>query len=274
MMDRQRYEAVVVGSGPNGLAAAITIAERGGSVLVYEAAPICGGGMRTAELTLPGFQHDVCSAVHPLAVSSPFLRKLPLEKHGTQWIASPNELAHPLGDAAAVLYRSVEKTAAGLGEDAESYEKLMRPWVKMGDALFEEVLQPMLHWPQHPFKLAKFGLEAIQSGRGFADRKFRSEKARAFFAGLAGHSMIPLNWCASSAIALILAVAGHIRGWPIPRGGSQSITNAMVSYLRSLGGRGSHRSEDRIARSAATQSVDFFGCNAEAIFKNRWKSSR
>ena len=231
------YDAVVVGSGPNGLAAAITIARRGGSVLVLEAAPRIGGGMCTEELTLPGFRHDVCSAVHPMGINSPFLRTLSLEKEGLQWILPPAELAHPLDDGSAVLLeRSVDGTSVGLGEDAQSYRDLMSPLVSHADALFDEVMRPMLHFPKHPLLLARFGLSALQPARKLAERKFRSPHARALFAGIAAHSTIPLSWKGSSATALMLMVAGHARGWPIPQGGSQSISAALASHLQTLGG--------------------------------------
>ncbi len=233
----KQYNAVIVGSGPNGLSAAITIAEQGGSVLVLEAADEIGGGTRTSALTMPGFSHDVCSTVHPLAISSPFFRRLPLKKHGLEWIQPPSEFAHPLDDGTAVLLnRSVEETAAGLGEDAEAYQKLMKPLTSRAEELIGEVMQPLLRFPKHPLLLARFGFSAIQSAQKLAKTRFHGARARALFAGVAAHSMIPLSWPGSSAIGLILGVAGHLRGWPIPRGGSRSISQALASYLRALGG--------------------------------------
>ncbi|MBC7387438.1 MAG: NAD(P)/FAD-dependent oxidoreductase [Cryobacterium sp.] len=233
----KRYDAVVVGSGPNGFAAAITVAERGGSVLLLEGSESLGGGMRTKELNLPGFHHDVCSTAHPLGVSSPFFRKLPLADHGLEWIFAPSELAHPLDDGSAVmLERSLDKTAAGLGVDGDIYREIMSPLLEHGDSLLEEILQPILHLPKHPLLLAQFGLKALRSADGFARAKFQGERARAIFGGIAAHSMIPLSHSGSSAIALVLSMAGHLRGWPVAKGGSGSITQALRSYLISLGG--------------------------------------
>ena len=232
------YDAVIVGSGPNGLAAAITVAQNGGSVLVLEGSDQIGGGMRTRELTLPGFRHDVCSAVHPLGVSSPFFRSIPLEKHGLEWIFPPSELAHPLDDGTAVvLERSLEATALGLDPcDRAAYRELMESLVNRGDDLIAEVLRPILHIPRYPILLAEFGLDAVRPASEFTRSRFRGERAQALFAGLAAHSMIPLAGLGSTAIALVLGMCAHLRGWPIPRGGSSSIANALASYLKSLGG--------------------------------------
>ena len=230
------YDAVVVGSGPNGLAAAITIAQTGRSVLVLEAADTPGGGARTAELTLPGFRHDVCSALHPLAVGSPYLSTLPLAEHGLEWIHPRYPVAHPLDDGkAAVLERDVDATAANLGDDAESYRNLMSPLVRDWSRIAAGAMGP-LRPPHNPIAMGRFGLKALRSARGLANSRLRTERARALFAGIAAHSVTPLEFRGSAAAGLILQVAGHAVGWPMPRGGAQSLTDAMVSYLQSLGG--------------------------------------
>ncbi len=229
-------DAIVVGSGPNGLAAAIALAQAGVSVLVLEAAATIGGGTRSAELTLPGFTHDVCSAIHPLGVASPFLRTLPLEEHGVEWIYPPAALAHPFDDGtAALLERSVEATGATLGEDGDRYRRLMAPLVRNADALLEDLLAP-LQRPRHPLTLAHFGPRAALSANALAHLAFRGERARGFFGGLAAHSMLPLTRPPSAAFGLMLGLLGHAVGWPLARGGSQQIANALASYLRSLGG--------------------------------------
>jgi phytoene dehydrogenase-like protein len=231
-----RYDAVVVGAGPNGLAAAITLARATLSVLVIEAANEIGGGTRSAELTLPGFTHDVCSAIHPLGAGSPFFRSLPLDQHGLEWIHPAAPLAHPFDDGSAVtLERSVEQTAAGLGVDAAAYVELMQPLVDRWDVLAEEFLAPP-HLFRHPFAIAGFGLMAIRSASALARARFRGARARALFAGLAAHSILPLDFTMTASFGLMLGVTGHAVGWPFPRGGSQKIADAMASYLKSLRG--------------------------------------
>jgi phytoene dehydrogenase-like protein len=227
---------VVIGSGPNGLAAAITLARAGRAVTVYEAEAQIGGGTRSAELTLPGFLHDICSAVHPMAVSSPCFEQFPLFVHGLEWIHPEAPLAHPLDDGSAVmLERSVDATARNLGIDGEAWRRLMEPLASGWTDLRRDVLAtPRL--PHHPLLMARFGLRAIRSARGLAHGLFRGDRARALFAGLAAHSVMPLEAPASAAIGLALAVAGHAVGWPIPRGGSQRIADALAGYFRSLGG--------------------------------------
>jgi phytoene dehydrogenase-like protein len=230
------YDAVVVGSGPNGLAAAIAIARAGRSVLVLEARETIGGGCRSTELTLPGFVHDVCSAIHPLGLGSPFFRTLPLSDHGLEWIHPPAPVAHPLDDGTAVVIeRSVDETAAGLGQDAGAYRRLMEPLAAGWDALAPDLLAP-LHLPRQPLAMARFGLTAIRSASGLARARFRGERARAVFAGVAGHSILPLERTATAAIGLVLGALAHAVGWPLPRGGSRRIAEALGAHLRSLGG--------------------------------------
>jgi phytoene dehydrogenase-like protein len=232
------HDAIVVGSGPNGLAAAIALARAGRSVLVVEGRDTIGGGLRTEELTLPGFLHDTCSAIHPLGVASPFMRSLPLAEHGVEWIHPPAPLAHPLDDGTAVvLERSVDETAAGLGVDGDAWRKLLGPLVDASEALVEGALAPIASRPpRHPLAMARFGLHALRSATGLARGRFEGERARALFAGNAAHAMLPLEARATASFGLILAMLGHAVGWPLPRGGSQQVANAMASYLGSLGG--------------------------------------
>src|ERR1043166_2043025 len=233
-----KHDAVVVGSGPNGLAAAITLARAGHSVLVLEANSTIGGGARSAELTLPGFVHDVCSAVHPLGVGSPFFQSVPLERFGLQGIHAGVPLAHPLDDGtAACLQRDVDLTAESLGGDMRAYRRLFQPFGRDSGKLAVEFLQPMLHWPRHPFVLGKFGLPAICPATLLAKALFGGEPARALFGGIAAHSFLPLEAPVSAAFALVLGTAGHAVGWPSPRGGSQFISNALAGYLHELGGK-------------------------------------
>lgn len=230
------YDAIVIGSGPNGLAAAITLAREGWSVCVHEANETIGGGARSAELTQPGFIHDLCSAVHPLTVGSPFFRDLPLSEHGLEFIHPTVPLAHPLDDGSAViLNRSVENTSANLGTDSASYRNLMLPLVNDWHLIDNELLGPV-HFPRHPIPMLRFGLRGFGSARGLANRHFKGTRARALFAGLAGHSMLPLERIPSAAFGLVLGITGHTVGWPIPRGGAQRIADSLASYFRSLGG--------------------------------------
>ncbi|MGI9148252.1 MAG: phytoene desaturase family protein [Chloroflexota bacterium] len=230
------YDAVVVGAGPNGLAAAVTLARAGLRVLVREAADTPGGGARTEPLTLPGFAHDVCSAVHPLAIGSPFFRRLPLAKHGLEWIQPPAAVAHPFDDGtAALLERSTADMDRQVGQDAAAWRGLMDPFVSRHEQLFADALGP-LKVPRHPLLLARFGLMALQPTTWLTQRLFRESRARALFAGMAAHATLQLGRPPSAAFGMVLGIAGHAVGWPIPRGGSGNITRALVSYLRSLGG--------------------------------------
>jgi phytoene dehydrogenase-like protein len=230
-------DAIVIGSGPNGLAAAIEIARAGRKVLVLEAEPTIGGGVRSAELTLPGFVHDVCSAIHSLAIASPFFRTLPLDAHGLRWIMPPLMLAHPLDDGtAATIAKSVDETAAQMGADGAAYRRLFGGIVDAWPKLETAILGPALRIPSHPFALARFGLSAIQPAAQLARRRFSTPGARALFAGIAAHGMLPLDQRPTAAFALVLGASAHVAGWVFPRGGAQSLTDALASYFRSLGG--------------------------------------
>jgi phytoene dehydrogenase-like protein len=230
-----RYDAVVIGSGPNGLAAAITLAQAGRSVVVYEAEPIAGGGARSFALTLPGFVHDICSAVYPLAIGSPFFRTLPLEQHGLEWIHPPAPLAHPFDDGtAAIVERSIDATAARLNGDASAYRSLMNYFCARWDGLDIDLLGPP-RMPRRPFVLARFGFLGVRPAANFARNYFEGARARALFAGLAAHSMLPLEALGSAAFGLVLGIAAHNVGWPVARGGAQRLADALVSYARSLG---------------------------------------
>jgi phytoene dehydrogenase-like protein len=230
-------DAVVIGSGPNGLSAAVTLARAGSSVLVLEGEHEIGGGTRTSELTLPNFHHDVCSACHPMGILSPFFRTLPLASHGLTWIRPPVSVAHPLDDQPAVLLRrSLSETARALEGDAVAYERLMTPLLRDPHLLLEDVLSP-LRIPKHPLRMARFGVQAIRSAAGLARGRFRQERARALFAGCAAHSVLPLERATTAAVGLVFCLAGHVEDWPVAQGGSAAITRALANLLASLGGR-------------------------------------
>jgi phytoene dehydrogenase-like protein len=231
----RRWDAIVVGAGPNGLAAGIVLARAGLRVQVLEGAEEPGGGARTAALTLPGFQHDVCSAVHPLAIGSPLFRRLPLADFGLDWLRPPVAVAHPLDDGSAMLLeRSPRAMAPYLGSDARSWQALMQPFVARWQELFEDALGP-LRVPRQPVLLARFGLVALPAAAWLV-RRFRGHRARALFGGIAAHATLSLRAPPSAAFGMILGVAGHSVGWPIPRGGSANIARALVGYFRALGG--------------------------------------
>lgn len=234
-MARDR-KAFVIGAGPNGLAAAIVLAQAGLQVEVFEAESSPGGAVRSMELTLPGFVHDFGSAVHPLGIGSPFFSSLPLENHGLEWIHSPAALAHPHDDGTAVvLERNLDAADTWLGGDGPAWRALVQPYVRRWQAFAPEVLRPVLAIPKHPWLMARFGMNALRSAKSIA-RRFSSERTRSLFAGLAAHSFLALDEPLSGAFGLLMAISAHAVGWPIARGGSQSLTNALCSYLSTLGG--------------------------------------
>ena len=229
-------DAVIVGSGPNGLAAAVHLARSGASVQVLEGHGEPGGGTRTAELTLPGFHHDVCSACHPMGILSPFFRELPLEDHGLRWVRPPLSVAHPLeGEPAVVFPRDLATMAEGLGTDGPSYRRLVEPFLDNPHGLLADLLAP-LGVPSHPLAMARFGLSALRSASGLARSRFTTERARAFFAGCAAHSMLPLETPLTAAMGLVFAITGHVEEWPVAEGGSAAIHRALTSLLVLHGG--------------------------------------
>ena len=233
---RDQYDAAVIGSGPNGLAAAIVIARTGRSVVLIESKDTVGGGMRSAELTLPGFTHDVCSAIHALAVVSPFFKDLPLADYGLEWVYPPAAVAHPLDNGMVALgVRDVAATAAALADDEHRYQRLFGPLVKNADKLFAQLLGPF-RFPRNPYLMFRFARSGLRSATGLARKCFRGEAARALFAGHAAHSVMPLEKKLTAAVGIMLALTAHAGGWPVARGGSQRIADAMASYLASLGG--------------------------------------
>jgi phytoene dehydrogenase-like protein len=244
------FDAVVVGAGPNGLAAAIELASAGLSVVVYEAEHEIGGGARTAEVTLPGFRHDICSAVHPMAIVSPFFAGLDLEAEGLSWIHPPTPLAHPFDDGtAAVIEKDLEATARMFDADDDGFmwRAMFEARVARGAGFFADILRP-IRLPRHPIEMARFGLGAVQSANGMARRWFRGEHARGVFAGCSAHSMLPLERAGSAAFGLILSLSAHVAGWPVARGGSSAIVEAMAAKLTRLGGV--VRTDERIVSMA------------------------
>jgi phytoene dehydrogenase-like protein len=235
-LEKRDFDAIVVGSGPNGLAAAILMQQKGLSVLLIEGKETIGGGLRSAELTLPGFVHDICSAVHPLAVASPFFETLPLGDQGLEYIYPGIAAAHPFDNgSAAILKKSLEETALLLGMDEQAYLDLMQPIVRDWPSIESDVLGP-LHYPKHPLAMARFGLSALTSAT-YLSKKFTTPEAKALFAGMAAHAIQPLSNLTTSAIALVLMASAHLKSWPIPKGGSNQIANALASYFVSLGGK-------------------------------------
>jgi phytoene dehydrogenase-like protein len=230
------YDAIIIGSGPNGLCAAVALAQAGKHVLVVEAADAIGGGLRSRELLRPGFLHDVCSAVHPLGVLSPYMRRLPLQEHGLTWAFPEVSAAHPLDDGRAMLLaRSLETTAAQLGVDARAYTRLFAPLLREPEALLEDLLAP-LGIPKRPIAFARFGLRALRSTLGLARGMFRGEDARALFGGCAAHAILPFDKWFTAAVGMVFCLTGHMTDWPMAQGGSVAIARALESYLRSLGG--------------------------------------
>lgn len=235
-MIKRDFDAVIVGSGPNGFAAAITLQQQGLSTLLLEARATVGGGMRSAELTLPGFLHDICAAIHPMAASSPFFNSLPLHEFGLNFIEPTTAAAHPFdNNKAAVLYQSIQETIEGLGIDGSVYEKLVMPLYKNCDKILPFILGPF-KFPKHPLIMAGFGLKALQPA-AILSKAFKTEEARGLFAGMAAHSMLPFSKTATSAIALVLMMTAHYKGWPLIKGGSQQLANALAAYYTSLGGK-------------------------------------
>ncbi|SDP70854.1 Phytoene dehydrogenase-related protein [Mucilaginibacter sp. OK268] len=234
-LEKRDYDAVIVGSGPNGLAAAILLQQNGLSVLLLEGKKEIGGGLRSAELTLPGYLHDICSAIHPMAAASPFFETLPLEQHGLEYIYPEIAAAHPFDDGtAAILTKSIEQTASLLGDDEQAYLKLIKPVVKNWPLIAPDALGP-LHFPKHPLAMAQFGFDGLTAAT-FLEKRFKTQAAKGLFAGMAAHSIQPLSNLATSAIGLVLMAQGHLKGWPVPKGGSKQIASALASYFISIGG--------------------------------------
>lgn len=253
-------KACVVGAGPNGLAAAITLAQAGIEVDVFEAEPQPGGAVRTLELTLPGYLHDFGSAVFAMAAGSPFFQSLPLLERGLDWIHSPLALAHPFDDgSSAVLHRDIQQTAVGLGKDGNSWRNLMQPFAERWPEFAKDALKPIPSIPHHPFLMARFGLYAMRSARSFANSHFREAHTKALFAGLAAHSFLSLDELFSAAAGVMLAVAAHAVGWPIARGGAGSITTALCDLLVQHGSR--IHTSDRVESLSTLSEFDLCLCD-------------
>jgi len=260
------FDAIVIGSGPNGLSAAITLQQAGLSVLIIEAKDTIGGGLRSAELTLPGFVHDICSAIHPLAAGSPFFNTLPLEQFGLEYIYPEVAAAHPFDDGtAAALSGSVEETAETLGIDRESYVNLLMPLVKNWPGMVKDLLGP-LHFPKHPIDMAAFGLNALRSATSLAG-KFKTKEARGLWGGMAAHSLQPLSNLGTSAFGLVLMATGHLKGWPVPKGGSNVIANALSSYFLSIGGKIETGLPVRSMKDIPTSTVVLFDLTPKQILE-------
>lgn len=260
----QNKRACVIGAGPNGLAAAIVLARTGLQVEVFESEPTLGGAARTMELTLPGFHHDFGSAVHPMAAGSPFFSSLPLHELGLEWIHSPAVLAHPLDDGSAVmLERNLIETEKSLNadgtRDGSAWREWMEPFAAHWTELAEDILRPMIAFPKHPFLMARFARDAMRSASHVAQRRFRGERIRALFSGLAAHSFLSLDQPISASFAMVLAAAAHAVGWPIPRGGAQAIADALAAELDKYGGR-IHTSA-RVARLSQIGPCDLTMCD-------------
>jgi phytoene dehydrogenase-like protein len=259
--------ANIIGSGPNGLAAAITLAQRGIAVTVYERNANLGGACSTAEVTLPGFHHDLGSSCYPLGIASPFFRSLPLADHGLRWIEPPTPLAHPLDDGTAVtLEHALEATVAQLStHDGSAWRSLLSSTVRHWPQLIEDFTQPLLRFPSHPVAMALFGLPALAPAQLLATTLFQDERARALFAGCAAHSVLPLTRIASAATGVVFAAAGHTTGWPIAAGGAQSLTNALASYLHSLGGRITLNADIQNLSDLPPADATFFDTSVDAL---------
>jgi phytoene dehydrogenase-like protein len=254
-----KRSACIVGSGPNGLAAAIVLAQAGLRVNVYEAESIPGGAARTMELTLPGFRHDFGSAVHPLGIGSPFFSQLPLSQFGLEWVHSPAPVAHPLDDGTAVvLERNLRDAEARLGSDGPIWRNLVEPFVEHWWEFAEDVLVPFPAIPKHPLLMARFGTCAVRSAEAIAHR-FHHQRTRALFAGLAAHSFLSMDEIMSGAFGVLMAVPAHAVGWPIPRGGAQSLTNALCKHLESLGGQ--IKTSSRVPKLSDLPVYDLFLCD-------------
>ena len=259
------YDAVVIGSGPNGLAAAVTLAAAGRSVVVLEAADRIGGGTRTSELTLPGFHHDVCSAIHPLGAASPFLQSLPLAEHGLRWLQPEVQLAHPLTDRpAGVLHRSLAETVDGLGRAGRRYRRFIGPVVRDWDRVVDAAMHPVVRVPRHPLSLTRFGLRALPPAT-VVGRMLNDDRAAALFAGNAAHASLPLNRPLTSSFAAMLMGAAHVGGWPVAEGGSQAIADALAGHLVSLGGEIRTGVRVRRIRELPTHRVALFDTDATQL---------
>lgn len=263
---RTDADAVVVGAGPNGLAAAIAIARQGFRVLVLERAAEPGGGTRTYDdPTFPGIRHDHCSAVHPFAIASPFLRRLPLGHFGLDWLHAPHAVAHPLDDEpAAVLYRDLATTVQALGPDGPAWHRLASHSTANFDKLAGDVLRPMLHVPRHPLTTARFGLTAVRSAQSLA-RTFETPRGSALFGGVAAHLIAPLDRLFSASVGMMMIAAGHAYGWPVAKGGSANIWRAMVAYLESMGGKVDTGVDVRGLRDIPRAAVTLFDVGPRAL---------